>query len=241
MTVSIGGATIAGGITIGDAIVPIVTSGLVLSLDAGNSSSYPGTGTTWTDLSGSINTGTLFNSPVYSSANGGYLDFDGIDDYASGANSVSTDLTGDMSCEVWFKLDAVAADWVRPFGKGDSTNRTYGLWYNTTSGGFLYQRYGPSGSSFQATYSTLPVTGQWYQMVGTTIGSSHVLYMNGVSAATATATGPWFSSTEGYRVAAATFHTFHNGPLSIVRLYNRGLTAAEVSQNFNVNRGRYGL
>ena len=241
MTVSIGGATVAGGVTIGDAIVPIVTSGLVLSLDAGNSSSYPGTGTTWTDLSGSVNTGTLFNSPVYSSANGGYLDFDGIDDYASGANSVSTDLTGDMSCEVWFKLDAVAGDWVRPFGKGDSTNRTYGLWYNTSSTGFLYQRYGPSGSSFQATYSTLPVTGQWYQMVGTTIGSNHVLYMNGVSAATATATGPWFSSTEGYRVAAATFHTFHNGPLSIVRLYNRGLSAAEVSQNFNVNRGRYGL
>lgn len=240
MTVSIGGATIAGGITIGDAIVPIVTSGLVLSLDAGNSSSYPGTGTTWTDLSGSVNTGTLFNSPVYSSANGGYLDFDGIDDYASGANSVSTDLTGDMSCEVWFKLDAVAPDWVRPFGKGDSTNRTYGLWYNTTSGGFLYQRYG-SGSSFGAQLATLPTVGQWYQMFGTSTGSNHVLYLNGVSVATATMAGPWFSSTEGYRVAAATFHTFHNGPLSIVRLYNRGLTAAEVSQNFNVNRGRYGL
>ena len=239
MTVSIGGATVSGGVTIGDAIVPIVTSGLVLSLDAGNSSSYPGTGSTWTDLSGSVNTGTLFNSPVYSSNNGGYLDFDGIDDYASGANSVSTDLTGDMSCEVWFKLDAVAGDWVRPFGKGDSSNRTYGLWYNTTSGGFLYQRYGTS--NFQAQLTTLPTVGQWYQMVGTTTGSNHVLYINGVSVATATATGPWASSTEGYRVAAATFHTFHNGPLSIARLYNRGLSAAEVSQNFNANRGRYGL
>jgi hypothetical protein len=240
MTVSIGGATVSGGVTIGDAIVPIVTSGLVLSLDAGNSSSYPGTGSTWTDLSGSVNTGTLFNSPVYSSANGGYLDFDGIDDYASGANSVSTDLTGDMSCEVWFKLDAVAADWVRPFGKGDITNRTYGLWYNTLSPGyFLYQRYGTS--NFGAQVNTMPIIGQWYQMVGTSTGSNHVLYINGVSVATATATGPWASSTEGYRVAAATFHTFHNGPLSIARLYNRGLTAAEVSQNFNVNRGRYGL
>ena len=239
MSVSISGATVSGGITIGDALA-IATEGLVLSLDASSPASYPGTGTTWTDLSGSVNTGTLFNSPVYSSANGGYLDFDGIDDYASGANSVSTDLTGDMSCEVWFKLDAVAADWVRPFGKGDSTNRTYGLWYNTTSGGFLYQRYG-SGTSFGAQLATLPVTGQWYQMFGTSTGSNHVLYLNGVSVATASMAGPWFSSTEGYRVAAATFHTFHNGPLSIVRLYNRGLTAAEVSQNFNVVRGRYGL
>ncbi len=239
MPVTISGATISGGVTLGDAIVPIVTSGLVLSLDAGNSSSYPGTGTTWTDLSGSVNTGTLFNSPVYSSANGGYLDFDGIDDYASGANSVSTNLTGDMSCEVWFKLDAVAGDWVRPFGKGDITNRTYSLWYNTTSGGFLYQRYGTS--NFGAQLATLPTVGQWYQMVGTSTGSNHVLYLNGVSVATATATGPWLSSTEGYRVAAATFHTFHNGPLSIARLYNRGLTATEVAQNFNVVRGRYGL
>jgi hypothetical protein len=239
MPVTITGATIAGGVTIGDALA-ITTSGLVLNLDAGNPLSYPGTGSTWTDLSGSVNTGTLYNGPIYSSANGGYLDFDGIDDYAGGANSVSTDLTGDMTCEVWFKLDAVASDWVRPFGKGDSTNRTYGLWYNTTSTGFLYQRYG-SGTSFQATYGTLPVVGQWYQMVGTTIGSNHVLYMNGVSAATASQAGPWYSSTEGYRVAAATFHTFHNGPLSIVRLYNRGLSATEVTQNFNAVRGRYGL
>jgi hypothetical protein len=240
MTVSIGGATVAGGVTIGDAVVPIITNGLVLSLDAGNSSSYPGTGTTWTDLSGSVNTGTLFNSPVYSSNNGGYLDFDGIDDYASGANSVSTDLTGDMSCEVWFKLDAVAGDWVRPFGKGDASNRTYGLWYNTTSGGFLYQRYGAS-SNPSPQLATLPTVGQWYQMVGTTTGSNHVLYLNGVSVSTATGTGPWYSSTEGYRVAAATFHTFHNGPLSIARLYNRGLSATEVTQNFNAVRGRYGL
>jgi hypothetical protein len=237
MPIIISGATISGGITISPG--SIVESGLVLNLDAGNSSSYPGTGSTWTDLSGSVNTGTLFNSPVYSSNNGGYLDFDGVDDYAGGANSVSTDLTGDMSCEVWFKLDAVAGDWVRPLGKGDNANRTYGLWYNTTSGGFLYQRYGTT--NFQATYSTLPTVGQWYQMVGTTTGSSHVLYINGVSVATATATGPWASSTEGYRVAAATFHTFHNGPLSIARLYNRGLSATEVTQNFNAVCGRYGL
>jgi hypothetical protein len=217
----------------------IVSSGLVLCLDAGSPRSYPGSGTAWNDASGSNNTGTIFNGPVYNSSNGGYLDFDGVDDYAGGANSVSTDLTGDMSCEVWFKLDAVAGDWVRPLGKGDSSNRTYGLWYNTTSGGFLYQRYGTN--NFQATYSTLPTVGQWYQMVGTSTGSNHVLYLNGVSVATATATGPWFSSTEGYRVAAATFHTFHNGPLSISRLYNRGLTAAEVSQNFNALRGRYGI
>jgi len=56
MTVSIGGATISGGITVGD-YIPIVSSGLILNYDAGNSSSYPGTGTTWFDLSGLGNNG----------------------------------------------------------------------------------------------------------------------------------------------------------------------------------------
>jgi hypothetical protein len=61
----------------------IVQSGLVLNLDAGVSSSYPGSGTTWTDLSGNGNTGTLTNGPTYNSANGGSLVFDGVDDYVN--------------------------------------------------------------------------------------------------------------------------------------------------------------
>jgi len=78
-------------------------------------------------------------------------------------------------------------------------------------------------------------------MVGVSNGSSHTLYLNGVSVGTATAAPPYNSSTEGYRVAAATFHTFHNGPIASVRLYNRGLSAQEIQQNFNALRGRYGI
>jgi hypothetical protein len=58
----------------------IVDSGLVLALDAADRNSYPGSGTTWTDLTGRGNTGTLTNGPTYSSANGGSLSFDGTDD-----------------------------------------------------------------------------------------------------------------------------------------------------------------
>jgi len=59
----------------------IVTDGLVLCLDVGNTKSYPGSGTTWTDLSGNGNNGTLTNGPTYSSSNGGSLVFDGTNDY----------------------------------------------------------------------------------------------------------------------------------------------------------------
>lgn len=219
----------------------IVTNGLVLCLDAGNPRSYPGSGTLWTDASTTGgNNGTLVNGPAYSTANGGLLDFDGVDDYVSSTSTSTTDLTGSMSCECWFRLDATASDWVRVFGKGDSTNRTYGLWYNTGSGSFLYQRYGTG--SFGAQYSATVSTGVWYNMVGVSDGTNHTLYLNGSSVATATSgSATFYSSTEGYRVAGATFHTYHNGPISIVRLYNTPLTVAQVLQNFNAQRGRYGI
>jgi len=62
----------------------IVTSGLVLQLDAANTKSYPGSGTTWTDLSGNGNNGTLTNSPTFSSANGGIFTFNGTNQFILG-------------------------------------------------------------------------------------------------------------------------------------------------------------
>ena len=59
----------------------IVTSGLVLALDAADRNSYPGSGTTWTDLSGNANNGTLTNGPTFNSANGGSIVFDGTNDF----------------------------------------------------------------------------------------------------------------------------------------------------------------
>ena len=77
----------------------IITSGLVLNLDASNAASYPGSGTVWTDLSGLNNNGTLINSPTYNSSNGGNLVFNGSTSY------VSAPLTKAASCtfSVWAK------------------------------------------------------------------------------------------------------------------------------------------
>ena len=66
-----------------------VKDGLVLDLDAGNPLSYPGTGTTWTDLSGNNNNGTLINGVGYNSDNGGSLVFDGVDDHGTIPHSPS--------------------------------------------------------------------------------------------------------------------------------------------------------
>jgi len=76
----------------------IVMNGLVLCLDAGNTKSYPGSGTTWIDLSGNSNTGTLTNGPTYSSENGGSLVFDGIDDYVTTSLGTHTP----YCIDIWF-------------------------------------------------------------------------------------------------------------------------------------------
>jgi hypothetical protein len=81
----------------------IVTNGLILNIDAGNMASYPGTGTAWTDLSGLNNTVTLVNGTTYSSANGGTMVFDGVNDYGVGAYNSNLDLsTNNFTLEGWF-------------------------------------------------------------------------------------------------------------------------------------------
>jgi len=76
----------------------IVTNGLVLCLDAGNRQSYPGSGTTWTDLSGNGKNGTLTNGPTYTSANVGAIVFDGVDDYVSCSAS---NILNNFSYDIW--------------------------------------------------------------------------------------------------------------------------------------------
>ena len=83
----------------------VVTSGLVLALDAGNTKSYPGTGTTWTDLSGNSNTGTLISSPTFSSVNGGSLTFNGSTNYVDCGNATNLQLyTGTIAA--WIKASS---------------------------------------------------------------------------------------------------------------------------------------
>ena len=78
----------------------IVTDGLVFCVDAGDKMSYPGAGTTWTDLSKNRNNGTLINGPTFDSANGGSISLDGSNDYIS-VGSFNEDSSQDLSVMVW--------------------------------------------------------------------------------------------------------------------------------------------
>ena len=217
----------------------IVRDGLVLYLDAANIKSYPGSGTTWTDISGKDYDGTLINGPTFSSDNLGCVVFDGSNDRVDGVHNSKLNLRNDVTVECWFRRTGSRGDWVRVFGKGDSTNRTYGLWYHVNANYFLYQRYGPSNMNVLITKSV--VLNEWYHMVGTSSGSTHTLYLNGVNVGTASNSSTFHSSTDPYKVGSHDGSYHHIGDVSNCRIYNRGLSEAEVKQNYNALKGRFGL
>jgi len=183
------------------------------------------------------NTNTI-TAQNLSYASNGTFSFDGTDDTIHCGN-ISSSFTGDVTVEALVKINASPSDWVRIVGSGgNSGNRTFGLWYST-SRTILWQRYGAADPSILP--GTAMDTGVWYHIVATTSGTSHVLYLNNSVIGTAAAAGPWAASGENVTIGFAGFHTYLNGTVPTVKLYNRGLTAQEVAQNFNALRGRYGI
>ncbi len=233
----------------------LAQTGLLLHLDAANTSSYVGSGTRWFDISGNNNHFDFRGTAVtYRTSNGGNIDLNNdagsgtFDSYIYGPDEVFRIRT-DITVEVWFKLDAApnVNDWVRIIGKSDgvgsppSRGRTFGLWYHRGASLFLWQRYGPdSGSGYiNAQLSRTVELGAWYHMVGVSNGNTHTLYLNGTPVASQTAAFTADSSTEGVRIGGASFHTLHNGPVAVVRIWNRGLNETEVMGLYNENKTRY--
>jgi hypothetical protein len=217
----------------------IVTNGLVLALDAANTKSYPGSGTAWNDLSGNGYSGTLTNGPTFSSSENGSIVFNGSNQYIIGP-SISSQFTGNMTAEIWVKITSTPVDFVRLIGTGINGGgaRTFGLWL-AANRRLLWQRSAGVDPAINPT-DVLPL-GSWNHIVATTSGSSHSLYLNGVSIGTNTAAGPWTASGQDISIAYGYLHAYLNGNISNAKLYSRALSQTEVSQNFNAQRGRYGL
>ena len=217
----------------------VVQSGLVLNLDTGVSSSYPGSGTTWTDLSGQGNTGTLTNGPTYSSSNGGSLIFDGVDDYILTSTINHNIGTGDFSYTVWFyatSLRAVGATLCAFIGNGDYSP-TFGFDLNNYSNQLGFYWMGWRG------FGSVPSLNQWNYGVMTRTSGIISGYLNGNICPTTYNVNFSMSNSQnvigrsGVNYAPDVF----KGNIAQVSIYNRALTASEIQQNFNALRGRFGL
>jgi hypothetical protein len=219
----------------------VVTDGLVLCLDAGNSKSYPGSGTTWTDLSGNGNNGTLTNGPTYSSSNGGSLVFDGTNDFIDFTSDSNLFPTSGLTISSWFKT-TVADRWVvnRTSSPPDTFPSDGYYLIGEIAGTMLF-----GVNAIGVSTPSVITTGTWINMVGTwTPSTSILLYQNGIQVASNTTSipasiiNPSVVIEIGRRPGGP---DYWDGNLAQVSIYNRALTASEIQQNFNALRSRFGV
>ena len=213
----------------------IVTSGLILQLDAANTKSYPGSGTTWRDLSGNGNNGTLTNSPTFSSANGGIFTFNGTNQFINCGNNSSIQITvGTISA--WVRTTTPGASFRSIIAKQSA----WGLFFND---GILVTY--DWGNAQTRTTGLNIANGIWNhtamtftQTVGTPSNNA-IIYLNGASVLTTTIKHS--NHNVNLQIAEANANQFLNGNIASAQIYNRALSAAEVAQNYNATKSRFNL
>ena len=211
----------------------VITDNLKFYVDAGNVSSYPGSGTTWTDLSGLGNNFTLQNGPTFDSANGGSIVFDGTNDRAAGSSYA---LGSSYTVDCWFKTSTAGTRAL--IGQKNSN----GIYFGTRpSGGTT--KLGLSGQfdvPFGFRLSTTVIdTGNWVYGAATYDGSNVKMYVNGVLETTTASTGN-FSRNEQVTVGASIDDEHFLGNIAIARQYTAVLTGAQITQNYDAQKSRYG-
>jgi hypothetical protein len=218
-----------------------IQDGLILCLDASDKNSYPGSGTTWTDVAGT-NNGTLTNGPTFNSANGGSIVFDGTNDYVG--CGTSTPPSGNISIFTWIyptyfnsTWNILITKWFNPTG----TDFHYALKSNGGNGTNIRQNlYTTSNSDIYGNY--VFSLNNWYNVGFTLVnGGTLTFYVNGNTDGTSnTVSRTTQSSTLQIGDDRGTYYSL-SGSLSSVKIYNRALSQSEVLQNYNAQKSRFGL
>jgi hypothetical protein len=219
----------------------IVTDGLILALDAANTKSYPGSGTTWTDLSGNGNNGSLVNGPTFNSDNLGSIEFDGVSDY------VDTGLALIYNFPFSFSFWINTTDTGDPFGsRSTSFTGSPLLIFRISSNDFEYRIRGSNGQNKQVFANKKINDGKWYYIVCTTsINSCNIFINSELRNTTSNNQLDINQSDVSFMIGARNNNGNSNAHTNILvsnfSFYNRALTSEEIQQNFNATKGRYGL
>ena len=221
----------------------LVMNGLILALDAANTKSYPGSGTTWTDISGNGRVGTLTNGPTYNSANSGSITFT-----AASSNNVA--LTGSTTVSqatftVWLKRSGSQSDYAGIlFTRGGVSSSISGLNFFSTVNNLGYTWNGAVASTSFNSGLTVP-DGIWCMAALSLTSTAATLYLCQSSGTTsATNTLSHASTTfDGLKLGwdGTASSRYMNGSIASAQLYNRALSASEIQQNFNAFRGRFSV
>lgn len=221
----------------------ITTDGLVFCLDAANQRSYPGSGAVWADLSGNF---------LDATGNASYISPSGV---TSGA-SFSTTTTGILNTDVhsiFFMIkfnssatypDGTTATWEKIFSyNAGGSDRSPGIW-RWPSERTIHWRYDPGNSGTDFGKSAAGTGNQfdlniWYYVGVTKNGANTVMYVNGVQVGTGSVSNPKTAGTAGIII-----NEYYSNPLNnvnCIQIYNRVLSATEVSRNYIALKSRFGL
>lgn len=235
----------------------IVTDGLVLSLDAANRKSYPGSGTAWFDISGNNNHFTLYNGVGFNSVNGGILTFDGVNDYVASTNNINLTSYDYVAIEIVYKSNTTAATAMVFEHTVNWNSNVGGLGLATNSNGTA------NTANLNHTNHNTEVARN-YQVINNLIWNNNLNLYSRISDSTGRLTyvdgviTP-FNSTGGYATTTTTnaggsfansiFYIgsrggssiFFNGSISSLKIYGFKIGATEVLQNYNAQKSRFGL
>jgi hypothetical protein len=221
-----------------------ISDGLIFHFDAGDTDSYPGSGTTWSDLSGNGYSGNLTSGPTFSGTNGGGIVLDGVDDH------VETNLLANTGNEFSFGV------WCMPTANGKSsgsdviskdysTSQPYASWGIDFMPSRRFRFFVADGTSFSPVQSRPQDLHQPYHVFATYKNKVLTAYINGVRVASTTnASDPVYDNSKKVGLGTWLSYPTNNhftGTIYSASIYNRCLNDTEVLQNFNSQKGRYGL
>ncbi len=234
----------------------IIEDGLILSIDASDKNSYPGSGTNWYDISGNNNHFTLYNGVAYSTSNGGSLSFDGTNDYAASTNTLNLSSYDYVVVDVFFKSNITTgcmifehtADW-------NSNTGGFGLYINSTGTSNQYELHHTNHNTEVARNYVLSGSLNWSNHVNVyskisdstgrlIYGNSNLLSFSsigGYATTTTTTAGGSFPNALFYIGTRAGTGAFFNGNISSIKIYGFKINQSQVLQNYNAIKSRFNL
>lgn len=228
----------------------IVTNGLVLALDAADQNSYPGSGTTWSDMSGNGNNGILQTGTSYNASNSGNISFNGTSGYISTTTNLGANPYPSLTYSVWFRttVGGYKIIGIENSQTGIASN-AHDRHIYIGSDSKLY--YGVYDTANRLITSTITVTDNtWKNVTTVTTGANSIsMYINGVLNVTGTGNGYSAYTTSYIRLGSYGLggtwtngsNGYFTGNISNVQVYNRALLASEILQNYNAQKSRFGL
>jgi len=226
----------------------IIQNGLIFYINAKDTTSYPGSGATWYDLSNNGNDMILTNGPIFQPAATASFVFDGANDYGTCLNSTSSlsTVTNQVTLAILWKPTGAFNVWSGLVGRGVAGGSGIGTWMlqnsNDTAGKiiFSYNSRNPWNTNIVSA-STIHVVNTWYYSVVTYDGTYVRFYSNSILTDTINIGNITFENSGSLDIAhdPAGGDEFLRGSIANVQVYNRALSQTEINQNYVILKTNY--